>query len=75
MIASNYPDPCLYDIVQTKQEYGLLFQSAVRSQAINNYAQCLTDTGSFAGCDMNYKRPVEVDVNLSGEIDLNLDIN
>ncbi len=41
----------------------------------NNYAQCLIDKGSFVGCDMNYQRPVEVDVNVSGEIDLNLDIN
>ena len=41
----------------------------------NNYAQCLIDKGSFVGCDFNYQRPVEVDVNVSGEIDLNLDIN
>ena len=50
-------------------------QYYIESPGTNNYAQCLIDTGSFAGCDSNYQRPIEVDVNVSGEIDLDVRVN
>ena len=56
------------ELMQNRQYYQ-------NNMGTNNYAQCLIDKGSFVGCDFNYQRPVEVDVNVSGEIDLNLDIN